>query len=507
MRLRGAFSGQVLPLVAACIVVLLGFTALAVDLGMAWTIKRHMQTAADAAAVAAATALYNGGTYTSATTAAQDSATLNGFTNGSDNVTVTAAEPTTSPYNTISYVQVNVAQSVPTYFLRALGYSALNIGAQAIAGTESGGACVYALDPSRASAIGVTGNFSVNASCGVLDDSSSASAFTATGNGNFTATSIGVVGSSPGYSDTGNVTLSPTPVTNIVPGGDPLSYIAAPSVGSCTQAATTNSGSYSPSGNFTTLNVSPAVYSGGMSISGNITTLNFAAGTYGNGVSVGGNVGTANFSPGQYQDGSGSGASITMSGNTTMSFASGSYTFCGPLSIVGNNTVTLQPGLYVGGISITGNANVTFSSGTYVLAGGGLTVTGNSTLTGTGVTFYNTSSSGFGYGPIDLTGNETANLGAPTSGALAGMLFFQDRSVAYSGSNGSTVIGNSSSTFDGAVYFATTALSYYGNSSSSGYTFLVADMITITGNSSMTIGSDYSSLSNGSPIKSSTLYE
>jgi hypothetical protein len=84
--------------------------------------------------------------------------------------------------------------------------------------------------------------------------------------------------------------------------------------------------------------------------------------------------------------------------------------------------------------------------------------------------------------------------------------FFQDQSVA-SGSAGSTVIGNSSSSFDGAVYFPTTALSYFGNSSGSGYTFLIADTVTISGNTSMTLGVNYSSLSNGSPIKSSTLYE
>ncbi len=85
------------------------------------------------------------------------------------------------------------------------------------------------------------------------------------------------------------------------------------------------------------------------------------------------------------------------------------------------------------------------------------------------------------------------------------MLFFQDRTIAYSGTNGTSIVGNSSSTFDGAVYFPTTALSYVGNSSSSGYTFLVGDTITVVGNS--TVGDNYSGLSNGSPIQSATLYE
>jgi hypothetical protein len=135
-----------------------------------------------------------------------------------------------------------------------------------------------------------------------------------------------------------------------------------------------------------------------------------------------------------------------------------------------------------------------------------MAVTGNSTLTGAGVTFYDTTGPG-GYKPINLSGNETAHFSAPTSGPLEGILFFQDRSVAYSSSNGSTIVGNSSSTFDGVLYFPTTSVSYVGNSSSQGYTFLIADKITVTGNSSMTFGSNYSSLINGSPIRSTVLYE
>jgi hypothetical protein len=51
------------------------------------------------------------------------------------------------------------------------------------------------------------------------------------------------------------------------------------------------------------------------------------------------------------------------------------------------------------------------------------------------------------------------------------------------------------------------SLTYTGNSSGSGYSFLIADTIKITDNSSMNIGNDYSSLSDGSPIKSTALYE
>ena len=75
------------------------------------------------------------------------------------------------------------------------------------------------------------------------------------------------------------------------------------------------------------------------------------------------------------------------------------------------------------------------------------------------------------------------------------------------GSPGITVVGNSSSTFDGIVYSPTTAITYNGNSSGSGYTILIGYTISTTGNSSFTIGNNYSALANGSPIKSSALYE
>ena len=132
-----------------------------------------------------------------------------------------------------------------------------------------------------------------------------------------------------------------------------------------------------------------------------------------------------------------------------------------------------------------------------------MVINGNSTMTGTGVTFYNTTGTG-GYGAITLNGNSQANFSAPTSGALAGILFFQDRSIPSSGAS-STINGNSSSTFDGAIYFPTTLLTFNGNSSANGYSIVVANELILNGNAAL--GSNYSSLANGSPITSSILAE
>lgn len=56
-RLLGEESGQVLPWVVVCMMVVLGMAALSVDLGRAMVIRRQLQMQADAAALAAATSL------------------------------------------------------------------------------------------------------------------------------------------------------------------------------------------------------------------------------------------------------------------------------------------------------------------------------------------------------------------------------------------------------------------------------------------------------------------
>jgi Flp pilus assembly protein TadG len=475
-------SGQILLLASIAMVVLLGFAALSVDLGLLYSVRRRMQTAADGAAIAGATALRDGQDYTKA---AADVATINGFTDSQNNVAVTVGEPTLpSPYPSgVTYVEVDITQTVPTYFMRVLGNKSMKVGARAVSGAVAGPACVYALDPTHSNTFSLTGNSSVTAHCGVIDDSTSSSGLSLTGNITLKATSIGTVGSS--FSKSGNITISPQPVSNLAALPDPLSgraQSAAPSVGTCTQQSGV-AGSKSYSGNIGTLTVPTGVYNGGISVSGNVTSVTFPAGNYGNNISFNGNGGNLVFNPGQYQNG-GSGDSITLNGNTATTFNAGTYTFCGAVDIIGNSAVTLPPGKYFGGIKITGNAQVTFSPGTYILAG----------------------ATGYSYAPINLTGNETATLSAPTSGTFEGFLFFQDPTVA-AGSAGATIVGNSSSTFDGIVYFPSTAITYVGNSGGSGYTILIGYTISVTGNSSFTIGNDYSSLADGAPIKSSALYE
>jgi Flp pilus assembly protein TadG len=406
---RNSRSGQVIVMSAVALVALMGFLALAVDLGQFWTVRRDMQTAADAAATAGAIALR---LKQDATAAARSVTALNGFTDGNNNVTVTVNNPPAGGTyaGNSNYVEVIVAQPEPTYFMRVLGYSSVKVNARAVGSSVNSPACVYALDPTVKGALSVAGNSSVTLQCGAIVDSSDAAGLLTGGGGSMTATAIGVVG---GYSGTG---FSPTPKTGLAPAPDPLSYLSAPAVGACDHT-------------------------------------NFHAGTAGN--------------------------------------------------------VVLNPGVYCGGIQISGNNQITFNPGVYILDGGGLKLTGSATLSGSGVTFYNTqyhngTGNTYAYAGVSLSGSAQVNLSAPTSGALEGMLFFQDRSVPAT-AGGSTVTGTSNSTFDGAVYFSTTALSFAGNSSSDGFTLLVGDTVAVTGNSNLQ--SNYSTLADGSPIRSTALYE
>src|SRR5262249_58481997 len=121
-------------------------------------------------------------------------------------------------------------------------------------------------------------------------------------------------------------------------------------------------------------------------------------------------------------------------------------------------TATLGPGVYCTGITSPGG-NVTFLPGTYVLDGGGLNVSAGSVLNGTNVTFYNTGTNKT-FGPISISGGTTGSLSAPTSGPMEGMLFFQDRTITAKATN--TLSGGTGLTYEGAFYFPTTALTFFG---------------------------------------------
>lgn len=413
-------------LAALGMVVLMMMAGLGVDVGYLKYQKQQMQKAADAGALAGATALINyGGSVGQAQIikAGRSDAAANGFANGQNGINVTVNNPPKTngdPFQgNVSYVEVIVSQVRPTFFMRLAGYNSINVSSRAVAtAIGSGSGCMYSLDPTDATTFQLQAGAQISSNCGIMVGSSSGTALNIAGTVNTTA-SVGVVGDC--YGGDCQTLISQNELTQgIAPFTDPLANLPPPSVPGCT---------------YTT----------------------------------------------QY--------------------------------IVTNLHATLGPGGYCGGIAIYSSGTVTFTPGTYFLEGGGMQVfgsptfiTGPATGTANGVTFYNTSGLGGPYQPISIYGSPTGSLVAPTSGPLAGILFFQDRSVAYSPSNGSVINGLGGAVYTGTFYFPTTALTYNGAKALDPYELMIAWRLTFTGNT--TIENNYSTLSNGaSPIANATLVE
>ena len=168
-----------------------------------------------------------------------------------------------------------------------------------------------------------------------------------------------------------------------------------------------------------------------------------------------------------------------------------------------NSSQTMHPGVYCNGISITGGS-ITVTPGTYILDGGGLTINGSASIvTGTGVTFYNTADKNYAYKEIKITAGAAVTLSAPTTGPLAGMLFFQDRSINSPAKN--QITGGSSVLLTGILYFPTTELDFNGGSSSrETYLFMVAYNLVFSGNSYF---KNYNELQNVLVVRSSAMVE
>jgi Flp pilus assembly protein TadG len=373
-------SGQVAVIVALLMVPLLAFMAVAIDLGVLRYEKRQMQTVADAAAIGGALEYPYGAT--AVTNGAQAAALLNNsFTNGSNGATLTVTSPPADgPHAGISgCVEAIASQSQGTYFANILGITSMTATARAVACQTSSPACVYTLS-GNPTGISQTGSGSLNAQCGILDNSN----INNTGSGSITATSVGVVS---GYTNTGSGSISPTPQT-IIPQSDPLLSLQSeePTVPTgCTYTNLSNTGS-------TSVILSPGTYCGGYSNtgSGNIT-----------------------FSPGNYAFTNGG---ISNTGSGSMKFGSGLY-------IISGGT----------GLQLTGSGALTGSGVTFYITGtGGVDVTGSSNITLTAPTsgtyagiliFQNQNDSA----PVTVTGSSTSK--------IEGTLYLPDASIQYTGSN------------------------------------------------------------------------
>ncbi len=127
------------------------------------------------------------------------------------------------------------------------------------------------------------------------------------------------------------------------------------------------------------------------------------------------------------------------------------------LHVSGTQTVTLNPGVYVGGIQISDQAHVTLNPGIYYMEGGGFSVSGSGSVTGQGVLIYNAPNSTSD--TISLTGNGKVSLSPMASGPYQGITLFQDRNSTAP----ITITGNGNLDITGAIYAAHVLLNVTAN--------------------------------------------
>lgn len=273
--------GQVFVLVSLALIAMLGMAALAIDVGNLWTTRRQMQSAADAAAIAGIDSIDTTGSYSYITTAAQLAASQNGFADGSTttgspyavSVAVYNPPPSGPDAGASNAVQVVITQKQPTYFMRVLGQTTVDMSTVATGVSISSGSCIFALDPFN-TAVTVGGGGVLTSQCGLFDNSS----LSVSGNSVIAAPVVGVVDTA-----TINGGGSTTPVTGIASFGDPLASVSEPTPANCT-----NYNTQIINGGTTTLN--PGTFCGGIKITSTGTTVNFNPGTYimdGGGLTIG----------------------------------------------------------------------------------------------------------------------------------------------------------------------------------------------------------------------------
>jgi hypothetical protein len=228
-------TGTVLVIAALSLTALLGFGAMAIDIGVMFYTRRNVQIAADAAAVAGTLDYLYNSSVSSAKTAALAGSSVNGFTNGSDGTTVTVNIPPASGPNTANAGSVEAVVSYPrtTFLMGLFGFQTVTVSARAVAGTVPGQTCIWAMATSG-TGLKLKGSYDIEATnCGIYVNSPSGDAIKITGNGGtVNARYVDVVGNA-----TGNHTTNPTPDTvNAAPQQNPWGNLPGPTEanGGCT---------------------------------------------------------------------------------------------------------------------------------------------------------------------------------------------------------------------------------------------------------------------------------
>jgi Flp pilus assembly protein TadG len=341
----GDRSGVVAVLVALAVPVLLGLTALAVDVSQWSSGKNSIQGAADNSALSAIVAAGAGATPAQITNQALAIAAATGFTNGQGGVTVTVNNPPKSGPNTANAgaYEVIITQPQTRHYAVLLGAAPM-VSGRAVAAVPSNPACILALDKTASGAITMSGGASVGApNCAVAANSSSGTAVSLSGGATLTASNLNIVGS---YTTSGGATVTATIKMGVPATADPYASLAVPtySTSGCLPQVNLSGGG--------SLTISPGCYKG-ISVSGG-SHLTMSAGNY-------------------VIDGTGGPGAIdvSLSGGSTVTMGAGIYTlYNGGFNLSGGNPVTASgvsiiltgsPASSIGIVNISGGATLTLT--------------------------------------------------------------------------------------------------------------------------------------------------
>jgi hypothetical protein len=159
-------------------------------------------------------------------------------------------------------------------------------------------------------------------------------------------------------------------------------------------------------------------------------------------------------------------------------------------------TTTITAGRYDGGMSFGAAAAVDLMPGVYYVTNGDLSVASSAILTcstctgANGVTIIlttTTQATGAIIGNIQISPGATVTLRAPNSGTFSGLLIIQDpMATSAGGANPDNAFnGGPGMNLTGLIYFPSTTVAFEGNPTAT-CTVLIANQVTIAGNSSFT---------------------
>jgi Flp pilus assembly protein TadG len=434
-RLKAYFKsdkGAVLPMMAMMFPILIAMAGLGVDVSHWMMMKRKLQIATDAAAMAGGFEIANSRGESAATSAATLQAQENGWTStGGGTLTVTYASDSVG-----TTVTVNATQKAYMWFsdLFLSGTVYVSTVAASYVQTSYGPYCILSLSSTAHDAISLDGTVTVDAAgCGVADNSTANDSFHINGNV---------------FVNVGNVHLAGG--AELVGGSYVFNYTSLQ-----TNASTTTD----PYANISVPTVSVPVYTdqhnSTLTSAGNSTTCTDSQ-LKSNVVNKWTGSVSATLSPGRY---------------------------CGGIDFSGSGNLTLTPGVYImdgGDFKATAQGTVSCPTCTGV-GDSGVTII----LTKTNTTC--TSGCSNTYGAMNMSGGGAINLVAPQTSPAGytgyeGIAIYQDRNCGTSCA-GNVVTGTSTLQISGTAY-APSANFKFGGTSDSGNsvcTHLIADTVSFAG--------------------------